>query len=82
VYCVPLPDSSGEFRDLGVGQDGKFSLELPPGTYRVLAFDHPQPELEYHNPEAMRAYDAQGQLVRLIAGQKEHLHLQLVSNSE
>jgi hypothetical protein len=83
VYCVPLPDSSGEFRDLGVGPDAKFGpLELPPGTYRVLAFDRPQPDLEYRNPEAMRAYDAKGQLVRLIAGQKEHLRLQLISDSE
>ena len=83
VYCVPLPDSSGEFRDVWVGPDGKFGQqELPPGTYRMLAFDHPQPELEYRDPEAMRAYEAKGQVVRLVGGQKEHLHLQLVSNSE
>jgi hypothetical protein len=83
VYCVPLPDSSGEFRDVWVGPDGKFGQqELPPGTYRMLAFDHPQPELEYRDPEAMRAYDAKGQVVRLVGGQKEHLHLQLISNSE
>jgi hypothetical protein len=83
VYCVPLPDSSGEFKDVWVPVDGKFGPQpLPPGTYRVLAFDHPQPELEYHNPDAMRAYDAKGQLVRVVAGQKEHLHLQLISTSE
>jgi hypothetical protein len=83
VYCVPLPDSSGEFRDVWVGPDGKFGpQELPPGTYHLLAFDHPQPELEYHNPEAMRAYEAKGQVVRLVAGQKEHLHLQLISSNE
>jgi hypothetical protein len=83
VYCIPLPDSSGEFRDLLVPPDGKFGpQEVPPGTYRVLAFDHPQPELEYRDPEAMRAYDAKGQLVRLVAGQKEHLQLQLISSSE
>ena len=83
VYCVPLPDSSGEFRDVWVSPDGKFGpQELPPGTYRMLAFDHPQPELEYHNPEAMRDYEAKGQVVRLVAGQKEHLHLQLISSNE
>jgi hypothetical protein len=83
VYCVPLPDSSGEFKDVWVPANGKFGpQQLPPGTYRVLAFDRPQPELEYRNPEAMRAYDAKGQLVRLVAGQKEHLHLQLISTSE
>jgi len=83
VYCVPLPDSSGEFKDLWVPANGKFGpQQLPPGTYRVLAFDRAQPELEYHNPEAMRVYEAKGLLVRLVPGQKEHLHLQLISTSE
>jgi hypothetical protein len=83
LYCVPLPDSTGEYRDIWVGPDGNFGpQQLPPGTYRVLAFNRPQPELEYRDPEAMRAYDAKGELIRLVAGQKEHLHLQLISNSE
>jgi hypothetical protein len=82
VYCVPLPDSSGEFKDIGVAPDGKFGpRDLSPGTYRVLAFDHRE-ELEYRDPEAMRAYDAKGLLVRLVAGQKEHLQLPLIVNSE
>ncbi len=82
VYCVPLPDSSGEFKDIGVAPDGKFGpRDLSPGTYRVLAFDHRE-ELEYRDPEAMRAYDAKGLLVRLVPGQKEHLQLPLIVNSE
>jgi hypothetical protein len=83
LYFIPLPDSSGEFKDVWVPPDGKFGpRQMPPGTYRVLAFDRPQQDLEYRNPEAMKAYDAKGQLVRLVAGQKEHLHLQLVSSTE
>jgi|HubBroStandDraft_6_1064221.scaffolds.fasta_scaffold03522_8 hypothetical protein len=83
VYCVPLPDSSGAFKDLWVPANGKFGpQQLPPGTYRVLAFDRPQPELEYHNPEAMRPYEAKGLLVLVVPGQKEHVHLQLISTSE
>ena len=83
VYFVPLPDSSGEFRDAWVNGDGKFGpQQLPPGSYLALAFDRPQPELEYGNPEAMRAYEEKGQLIRLTAGQKEHLHLQLISTNE
>jgi len=83
VYLIPLPDSSGEFKDIWVPPDGKFGpQQVPPGTYRVLAFDRPQEALEYHNPEAMPAYEAKGSLVRLVAGQKEHLHLQLISSSE
>jgi hypothetical protein len=83
VYFVPLPDSSGQFKDIRVSADGKFAEpQMPPGTYRVLAFDRPQPELEYRDAEAMRAYEAKGLLVRLVAGQKEHLQLPLISNSE
>ena len=83
IYCIPLPDSAGEFKEIWVPAEGKFGPQaIPPGTYRVLAFDQPQPELEYRDPEAMRAYDAQGLLVRLVAGQKEHLQLPLVSKSE
>lgn len=83
VYFIPLGDSSGEFKDVWVPPDGKFGPQpLPPGTYRVLAFDHPQERLEYRNPEAMSAYDAKGQQIRLVANQKEHLNLQLISSSE
>ncbi len=83
VYFVPPPDSSGEFRDVWVSGEGKFGpQQLPPGTYLALAFDRPQPELEYDSPEAMRAYEERGQLIRVTAGQKEHLHLQLISTNE
>jgi hypothetical protein len=83
VYCIPLPDSGGEFKEIWVSQDGKFDMqEVPPGAYRVLAFDRAQPQLEYSNPEGMRAYEAKGEVVRLVAGQKEHLRLQLISSSE
>ncbi len=83
VYCIPLPDSTGQFRQGVVGRDGTFDLQqVAPGTYRVLAFNRPQMELEYRNREAMRAYDAKGQIVRLAAGQKENLTLQLISTSE
>ena len=83
IYFVPLPDSAGEFRDAWVNGNGKFGPQhLPPGSYLALAFDRPQPELEYGNPEAMRAYEERGQLIRLTAGQKDHLHLLLISTNE
>jgi len=83
VYCLPLPDSTGQFRQAWVSPDGKFNLQqVPPGAYRVLAFDRQQPALEYRNREAMRAYEVMGQVVRLVAGQKENLRLQPISSSE
>jgi hypothetical protein len=83
IYCAPLADSSGQFTEVWVGPDGSFSSPpLPPGAYRVIAFEHPQSELEYRNPEAMQAYEGKGLVVRLIGGQTEHVRLQLIPSSE
>jgi hypothetical protein len=63
--------------------DGNFnSPELPPGGYRVLAFKQPNQELEYRNPEAMRAYESEGVLVRLAPAGKETVRLHLISRSD
>jgi hypothetical protein len=81
VYCVPLPDSIGQFAELAVSPEGKFASQgLSPGVYRLLAFKRPPAELEYRNPEAMRAYDEKGQVVSVVANQKEYLRLQLVTS--
>jgi hypothetical protein len=83
VYCIPVPDSSGRFAQTPVAQNGEFSLiNLSAGTYRILAFRRPQPELEYEDAEAMRAYDSKGVVVRLVPGQKEHVRLPLISSGE
>lgn len=83
VYFVPLPESPGRFSEVVAGPDGTFtSPELPPGAYRVLAFKHPQTNIEYQNPDAIRVYEAKGQVVHLTGDQKEHLALQLIPKSE
>jgi hypothetical protein len=82
VYCVPLPGGSGQFQQIGVSGNGKFtSQEMAPGTYRVLAFERPQPMLPYRDAEAMRAYESQGQVVNLISGQIQHLEVALSSGA-
>jgi hypothetical protein len=79
VYCIPLADSSGQFTEIWVNPDGNFvSSGLAPGAYRVLAFDRAQPELEYRSPEAMRAYEGKGPVVRVVGGQKEHMTLPVI----
>ena len=77
VYCVPLPESSGQFQQLGAGEDGKFSLQMmAPGDYRILAFSKPQLRLLYRDAEAMKAYESKGQVVHLSAGQKTTVQVQ------
>ena len=80
AYCIPMEDGSGQFTALPISEDGKlFPVVLPPGSYRILAFKHAQ-NLEYRNPEAMRAFDGKGTTVRLVAGQNEHVQIPMVTN--
>ena len=82
VYCIPLADSPGQFTEIWVHPDGTFDYQgLPPGAYRVVAFDRAQGEIEYRNPEAMQGYESKGTVVRLTGGQKESTTVQLISPS-
>jgi hypothetical protein len=83
VYFVPMADSGGQFREAWVSPDGKFQLQqLPPGAYRVLAFDRQQPDLEYASDEVMGQYDSKTKVIRVVSGQKEHLRLPVITASE
>jgi hypothetical protein len=83
VYFVPLPESSGQFTQMWVAPDGSFNnANVAPGAYRLLAFDREQPRLEYRNPEAMRAYEGKGPVVRVSGGQKEQVTLQLITTEQ
>jgi hypothetical protein len=83
VYCIPLPDGNGQFAQTPVGRDGHFNLiDVAPGTYRLLVFPRQQPELEYENPETMKSYESKGIVVRVVAGQKEHVRIPMISPSE
>jgi hypothetical protein len=83
VYCAPLPDSPGRFAEVAASAEGTFTfLNLPPGVYRVLAFQHSQPSLEFRNPEVMRAYETSGPVVHLTSGGKEHITVPLISKGE
>jgi hypothetical protein len=83
VHFVPMADGGGRFRVAWASGDGRFQLQqLPPGAYRVLVFDRQRPELEYATDEVLSQYDSKAQVIRVVAGQKEHLRLPLISRSE
>ncbi|MFZ0319666.1 MAG: hypothetical protein WAL56_11115 [Candidatus Sulfotelmatobacter sp.] len=83
VYCIPLPDSAGQFLELGVGSDGKFDYRMvAPGVYRVIAFRTQKSDIPYRDAEAMKAYESKGQVVHFASGQKVSLQLQVISDSD
>jgi hypothetical protein len=83
VYFLPLPDSGGQFRTSWFYGDGHFQMaQLPPGAYGVLAFEHPQPEIEYAAESVLKQYEDQVQVIQVSAGQKQHLRLPLIHGSK
>lgn len=83
VYVVPLPESAGQFQQLGVAEDGKFANPMmAPGDYLVLAFSSPQMRLPYRDAEAMKPYQTKGSVVHLTAGQKTTVQVPIISAAE
>jgi hypothetical protein len=83
IYCIPLPDSPGQFLELSASPDGSFDYAMvAPGAYRVLAFSSPQRDLPYRDSEAMKPYETKGQVVQFAPGQKVTLQLPIISASE
>jgi hypothetical protein len=83
VFFLPVSEGSGQYRAATSNPDGSFTVEqLPPGTYRVLAFDSEQEDLAYTNQEALRNFESQGQIIHVTAGQKEHLRLKTITRGE
>jgi len=83
VYFVPVGGSAGQFRQTIGGPDGSFTqMQLPPGDYRVLAFDRPQKDLAYASEEALRKFESKAQVIHVTAGQKERLQLKLIPGSD
>lgn len=81
IYCVPMSDGTGQFQQVWASADGSFHAPMmAPGTYRILAFKKPPPDLPYRDPEAMRSYEMKGQVVSLAPRQKLSLQLQLISS--
>ena len=72
-----IPTGGGAARWFSERANGTYKLrQVPPGDYRVAAFDAPQ-EIEAHNPVAMRAYETKGQIVHVTAGETAKVRVKL-----
>jgi hypothetical protein len=82
VYFVATTDG-GQMKQAWFQADGKFQVQqLPPGTYRVLAFEKQQPELEFANEELMSRYNSKAQVISVVPGQSENLRLSVITGNE
>jgi hypothetical protein len=82
IYLVPMTETMAP-SVLGWTGDGHFSLQqVPPGSYRAIAFSRQPGDLEFANEDAMKKYEAKSQVIELEAGQKQELKLQLNVVSE
>ncbi|HKF57169.1 MAG TPA: hypothetical protein VKJ45_17045 [Blastocatellia bacterium] len=83
IYCIPRPNSPGQFETLAVSGDGKFhSRVMAPGDYLLLAFSERQPFLAYRDAEAMKVYESKGRTVQVSAGQNTRVQLEVIPSSE
>lgn len=71
LYCIPMPESAGQFQQVAISSDGTFgTLSVAPGNYRLLAFSTQQQQIPYRDAEAMKAYDGKGPIVHIDGSQK------------
>jgi hypothetical protein len=76
VYLAPVRENA-QLKMTVVQADGSFELtQLPPGTYRVVAFEKQNAGLEFWDEEAMRKYNTQ--LITVLPGQKEKMQVSFV----
>jgi hypothetical protein len=82
IYLVPMTETMAPVPVSFTG-DGHFNLQqVPPGSYRAIAFNRQPGDLEFTNEEAMKKYEAKSQVIELEAGQKQELKLPLNTVSE
>jgi hypothetical protein len=68
LYAIPMYASSAPIAQSWAGPSGQFTISnLPPGSYRVLAFDAQQ-EIDFHTAEGLAKYAGKGQTVTVEAG--------------
>ncbi len=77
LYLIPQFDTPSVLPQSMPLQQTAFTVNLQPGTYRVLALDHPV-DLEYRNPKAMEAYADKGQTVTLEPNGTANLEVDII----
>jgi hypothetical protein len=68
------------FRRTRSDSKGKFSLRgIPPGTYKLIAFDEVNPDELINDPDLLKTYEHRGQTVLVTEGGQYNLTLKLIT---
>lgn len=82
VYVVPIDGMDSRTKVTGLNPDGSFTIpQIAPGTYHVFASDNSQ-RMKLVSEEWLKQHESKVQVLRVVAEQKEHLHLSLITASE
>jgi hypothetical protein len=82
VYAIPQFPNSSQIPQAFVQNSGKFTIpDLPPGSYRVVAFDTLQ-EIDTSDAQQLSRWTAKGQTVTVEAGATASVQLELTQSSE
>jgi len=82
VYVMPIDEMDSRTKITALNPDGSFTIpQIAPGTYHVFAIDNSQ-RMQSVNEEWLKQHESKVQVLRMVAEQKEHLHLSLISASE
>jgi hypothetical protein len=82
VYVVPIDGMDSRTKVTGLNPDGSFTIpQIAPGTYHVFAIDNSQ-RMQLVSEEWLKQHESKVQALRVVAEQKEHLHLSLITASE
>jgi hypothetical protein len=82
VYVVPIDKMDSRSKLAGLSPDGAFTIQqIAPGTYHVFAIENSQ-RMQSVSEEWLSQHESKVQVVRVVAEQKEHLHLSLITLSE
>jgi hypothetical protein len=82
VYVVPTDKMDSRTKLAGFSPDGAFTIQqIAPGTYHVFAIEN-QLQMQSVSEEWLKQHESKVQVLHVVAEQKEHLHLSLITASE
>ena len=83
IYVIPIDKIDSRLKVGSANGDGTFTIQqIAPGSYHVFATESRPFLMQSVSEEWLKRHDSEVQVLRVVAEQKEHLHLPLITASE